>query len=429
VHDLRGDQIGWLIGEPIDLPNFIAGEVRLDPSALIETIRRWHGWFLVILPKLGLVLTDCSSRLPCFYDTETGQIASSPALIMGIDRYRKALDRDLLKAINIDGHGWLPFGLTAISHIRRVLPSHRLSLSDLSTQRYWPTEPVPENANTDRLINLIASRISASIDAIVRPHGALLPLTSGHDSRTILALSKPLVGKLTAMTLKFPGTENDVKVATKLSKIAGIPHQIRPIIRSSEEERENWLGRTGHVVGDMNPRLYKTFYPLAPGTPVLAGIVAPFKALYSLPSDRPDGELTVGSLLGRLTMPQYPLLLKGATEWLASVERFELPQKLDLAYIDNRLGCWSAAPPFGPDFVYRDFAPLVDPLVFEHALAMPHEFKRRKSVGPTIISRYWPELLSVPINCPSVLDRSRVFLRKIRDPEVIRRKLRRLAAH
>jgi hypothetical protein len=109
--------------------------------------------------------------------------------------------------------------------------------------------------------------------------------------------------------------------------------------------------------------------------------------------------------------------------------RFDLFTKLDLAYIELRLGCWGAAPPFGPDFVSRDFCPFIQKALFEWMLALPHEFRRNQKLASEIIGREWPDLLRTPFNRLPGLAHYISLAKKATEPERIRRKVRRLMAN
>jgi hypothetical protein len=444
VCDRDGRRLGWLLGEAIDVANraFIAGDVRLDltlegegPAALsriAEIVKEWAGWYLLVLahPRLDCLMTDSGARLPCFFDETTGTVASCPALIMGIDAYERELRRDLLAAVNIDGKGWLPFGLTAIPHIRRVLPRHRLRLGDLTVERVWPARPIAVDTEHGHLVEAIARRMKAVIDIVIEPDGALLPLTAGHESRMLLALSRAHASRLRAFTLMNPRAEVDHKVARQVAAIAGIPHQTLTRIRSSEDERQAWLMRTGHVVGDENPRHFNTLRSLDTRLPVLSGVGGwrPLPASYWRGDTCTDRTISPCSLLRRLDMPQHPMLLEAAKCWLQSVDQFDLPGKLDLAYIELRLGCWGASPPFGPSFIYRDYCPFVQTTVIELTLALPREFRRDKRLGYEIIAREWPELLRLPFNRLPGMGHYVFVVKKAADPDRVRRKIRLLMA-
>jgi hypothetical protein len=443
IYDQHGAQLGWILGEPINVAAqaMMSHDIRLDvtiggdkPTALsmIESIvKEWAGWYLLVLAHPGLhsVMTDCGARLPCFFDETTGMVASSPALIMGIEVYVRELRRDLLTSVDIDGKGWFPFGITALPGIRRVLPNHRLNLRTFTIERVWPTGSITVDVEHEHLVAAIAHRIKSVINIVMEPEGAILPLTAGHESRTLLALSRTCAGQLSAVTLIIPGAPVDYKIASKLAAIAGVPHVSLAPIRSSEEERQAWLTRTGHVVGDDNPRHFNTWRSLGPKRPGLTGLGGEVaRAFYWLGSDRSDGAIDSTSLLGRLDMPQHPTLLEAAKRWLQSVDQFDLFTKLDLAYIELRLGCWGAPPPFGPDFVYRDFCPFIQRAVFEPMLALPHEFRRKQKLASEIIAREWPDLLRFPFNRLPGLGHYASLARKMTDPARIRRKLRRLLA-
>jgi hypothetical protein len=125
-------------------------------------------------------------------------------------------------------------------------------------------------------------------------------------------------------------------------------------------------------------------------------------------------------------MPQHPTLARAASRWLRSAEHFDTFLLLDLAYIELRLGCWGAAPPFGPDFVYRDFCPLIETTVFELTLSLPREFRRSHRLAPALIAQEWPELLRLPFNRLPGLAHYVTIAKKATDPDRIRRRVRRL---
>ncbi|MGE0118020.1 MAG: hypothetical protein AB7S71_02115 [Dongiaceae bacterium] len=443
VHDQGGAQLGWLLGEPIDVTaqSMMSHDLRLgvtttsgtkpELSAIAGAVKNWAGWYLLVLvhPQLDCIITDSGARLPCFYDENSGAIASSPALITGIEAYERELRTDLLAAVDIDGKGWLPFGLTASPGFKRVPPNHRLHLGDLTTTRVWPAGPVVVQTSHEGPVKDIAGRLKAVIATLMEPEGAWLPLTAGRESRTLLALSRAHIGNLHAYTLLVPGTEVDGAIAAKLASIAGIPHHPLALIKSTEPQRQAWLTRTGHVVGDENPRLFNTFGLLGSKRPALTGLGGEVaRAFYWLRDDRSDGTIDPSSLLRRLDMPQHAALLEAAKRWLESLDHFDLFTKLDLAYIEQRLGCWGAPPPFGLDFVYRDFCPFIQQAIFEAMLALPHEFRRSQKLASEIIGQEWPELLQLPFNRLSGLAHYVSLAKKATDPARIRRKLRRLIA-
>jgi hypothetical protein len=443
VYGDDGARLGWVLGEPIDVPAqaLLSGDIKLDvtvgsdnPAAvsiISDKMKDWAGWYLLVLPHstFDCILTDAGARLPCFYDETTGVVTSSPALVMGTQAYERELRRDLLAAVDIDGKGWLPFGLTALPGFKRVLPNHRLRLGDLTTARLWPTHPVAVQTSPAALVIDIAQRLKAVIAALIEPDGAWLPLTAGRESRTLLALSRPFIGQFDAYTLMVPGTEVDAKTAAKLSAIAGVPHRPLPIIKSAEDERQAWLSRTGHVVGDENPRLWNTFRSLGSKRPALTGLGGEVaRAFYWLGSDRAGDSIDAPSLLRRLDMPQHPTLLAGANAWLQTLQEFDLFAVLDLAYIELRLGCWGAPPPFGLDFVYRDFCPYIQKGIFESMLALPHSFRRSQKLATEIIGREWPELLSIPFNRLPGFAHYISLAKKATNTGRVRRKLRRLIA-
>lgn len=435
VTNKQAQRIGWCLGEPMSLaPSAILSgpdnDTLVVPSSeeeITAALMDWVGPYLFILPRMGIVISDCGARVPCFYDIDIPLLASSPAL-MGADE--QDMDRELLRQVDIERKGWLPFGITAWDNIRRLLPNHVLELGRHRPRRYWPVS-APEPVNNDPLVvSVIGSLLSRIIGKAVESRKAALQLTAGRETRTLLATARPYLNRIAeAVTLVHADDPLDVTVACELAKIAGITHHHLAKVVSTRDEYREWMERTGFVVGDENPRHYNSFRAVNTdlvSLPGLGGEVA--RAFYWLPSDKPQQQLTPANLLSRLDMPLHATLLKAATAWLETVSQFDLYTVMDLAYIEQRLGCWAAPSPYGSSSFRREVCPFIQKSVFGAMLQLTPEFRRQQALALAIIQNTWPELMCRGFNEQVGRDRYIALFRKITDPVRLRRRFRKIAA-
>jgi Asparagine synthase len=136
--------------------------------------------------------------------------------------------------------------------VKRLPPLHRIK----GGAEGW-SEPVsyvkpfvfsfPKDGSTS-ISDAAECLIRAVADAVREREGVCLPLTGGADSRTILA-STPSCERLQAYTRGTP-RDAEVVTATKLAKIAGIPHRCFPF---PDDYLEKSFPRVVHLTGGCVP--------------------------------------------------------------------------------------------------------------------------------------------------------------------------------
>ncbi len=145
-------------------------------------------------------------------------------------------------------------------------------------------------------------------------------------------------------------------------------------------------------------------------------------------SDAASTHVGPETIVGRFGMPSHPQVLQAVARWYPSVTVFDPFLRLDLAYLELRMGCWA----FAQAYVLPE-VPAIHPMIsrraFASMLALPVEWRRNGTMIRTAIAREWPELLDLPINrYGDYRDTLRFVERAVRQPHLVLKKARKLFA-
>jgi len=94
------------------------------------------------------------------------------------------------------------------------------------------------------------------------------------------------------------------------------------------------------------------------------------------------------------------ILVKEAANWLKELPTANLLEKLDLFYLEQRLGCWAGPSMYGPvgsRFLAYAFN---SRQIYDKMLSLPADYRRAGRLSKDLIRLKWPELLEFPFNEP-----------------------------
>ena len=123
--------------------------------------------------------------------------------------------------------------------------------------------------------------------------------------------------------------------------------------------------------------------------------------------------------------PLMSQVLEATDAWLSGVPqsvRASAPDTLDLAYVEQRLGCWESSTRYLFPGRPRVSSPMTTTFNIEAMLRLPEDYRAARTLQRDMVAHGWPERLSVPFNKPSGLlrlpgyaQRGSHFLEKVRD--------------
>lgn len=429
-----GAQAGLLLGWVIHEGRLLADGDRLAGGADFEAgvFPALAGRFVCLWQAPGGLRfrLDAAGFLPAVFDAETGLIASTSTLI---DRL---VPREIDAAVEAvfafpKRRGFLPFGLTRHRGVRRLLPGHHLDPATFAATRVWPEAsllamPRLDVAEAACTAAEVGTWVRAQVGAVIRAGRGGIYLSGGRDSRMILAACRDWRDAITCETL-VNDAPLDRHIATRLARRFGFRHELIQIVPASRPEIAAWLERSGHMVYDEVSELAATAPRIDRGHPVMDGTGAEItRASNWTEADVAAPRLDLETLLKRLRLPAAPVFRSAAEAWLAGLPPADAAQALDIAKIEAIHSCWSGSAVYGHAVETPSISPFVSQRINAVALRLPKAYKMEAGFYRDYVAALWPELLEVPVNAATGLDRLRFPREEIRRlvPKSVRRRLK-----
>ncbi len=346
------------------------------------------------------------------YSEEQRIVTTSHNLVSDVRR-----DEVLSRAVDpLAGRAYYTFGLTAFENLRRLLPNHYLDLDTFRATRHWPQvgfEAMSDGAEAAAVIVEHARRLLRVLSTGHRSFRVFL--SAGRDSRAVLALLRPLVREgsidvalATSVGEDFP-SRTDLQAARRLARIAGLPHQItrRPQYRTEDADVMRAFVRIGEArggkrlaaprIGRQRPR--ESRFALGG----MAGETA--RAFFWTPAVA-EREVTPEFVAAQTRLPVTGQVVEAVAEWLDALPadvRGRVADTMDLAYVEQRMGCWEFASRYLFSGPMTSTSPMATALSIERMLCLPEHYRAAGRLQRDMVAYGWPELLAVPFNEPTGL--------------------------
>jgi len=384
---LNNTFLGWILGYFLDSQSnaYCPSQVRISPPfspsdglskiAVLEAILHYAdqliGRFVIVAlgPHFCGVIPDASSSLSIAIDHER-KIVASRAELCGRSAGSSAL-ADSVLAVRRTCGTWYPCGLTEYKSVTILLPNHYLDLNQWQIYKYI-RPPLPPPYRNYREIDTALREVGEMVRtfvAMVQSDGKLLlNLTSGRDSRMLLAICRYLATECLFHTFETH-QRADALLAPVLAKAFALHH----------------------VLSDSQPKGYRLMQGLA-------GEVG--RAFYWRMDDlRRTAPLGAGELIERMKWGPsvHPSIREQLDCWLAEHEGSEPTELLDYAYIELRLAC-----AMGPAMYVaeRDCELAAYPFngwpIFERFMRLPKLFRIKQKLAERINHLFWQELNLFP---------------------------------
>lgn len=439
VCDAHDRPIGMLLGYPVD---YRAGKVvrellKLDAEAptydeldtfVEDTIYRLGGAYLFVLDHAGVhrVYLDAGGSMSAVFDPERRLCAATTGLLLDEQEYTERFRQDLFDYLRIIDDGWFPAGLTAHHGISRMLGNHYLDLDTGRQVRHWPMAPIARAADPDQACMKVNAVVAATMQALLSDGSVATTLTAGNETRLILAACREFKDSLRLFTLAGPQELHlDAVRASDLARRFDLRHERLPVLYADQAGADQWLARSSHCIGGLNMRTYPSVAPMLEYSYFTGGVGGETgRGFFWRPGDAEDTELTAASLVARTGMPLHEDVVSAVDAWLQALPEVDTFLKLDLAFIELRLGCWGFSQTYATPEV-RQIQPLIARESFVAMLSLDPWWHRENRMILRCIELAWPELLALPINkYGDYRDLGRPLARVMRNPRLIVRKLR-----
>jgi hypothetical protein len=290
-----------------------------------------------------------------------------------------------------------------------LLPNHFLDLNEARQTRFYPKKQVLKVLTLDEVVEKACSILQGTIKALTLRDKLALPITSGFDSRVLLAASKNVLSDCHCYIygLKSLHEEHpDILIPKKMSERFGFPFEIV----YADFQVPDWFGNmlSSNVTNSRNlPKTSIIYHQLMSGDErvnINGNGSEICRNYFDHYGRRSKGKLN-SPVLSRLILgsgrkPKY--IIKKLTEWMNDLGELTTGSfnLLDYLYWEQRLGNWGAQFPSEQDVAREEISPFNCRELLEILVAAP----RRYRIAPSyklyrkLIQRMWPELLDYPFN-------------------------------
>ncbi len=370
----------------------------------INNCKKLAGRFIIVFKNNDLiyVLPDaCSTIKVCYSITNEGvYVCSDPKIIADLLNYTESEKSTKIFESTIS-YNPLPYDLTMYDEIKLVLPNHYLLCTTGEVHRYYPNKvscKISLEDAADKSIELLTN-IMAELS---KNYKIAIPLTSGVDSRTVLAMSKAIRNDVHYYTFrhkKYNDSSGDLVIPKKIAldhklKYEIIEHKLVP--KEVYESYDLLIGRYNKKIvqnawtysnSSMNRRIY------------LTGDISPL-AKSSFGMDLPECFATTSYLVTK-THNFSRTNKDEVRRWIRDVEqvaKLNSISKFDLFFWEQRCGrnvsdVFSVMDKYCLGISIFNCRELI-----ETWLQVPRKLRNNGELHKAIIRKAWPELLNYEFN-------------------------------
>lgn len=399
-----------LLGEVIDInfPELTIDDITKnlatfkDFSVILDKSKYLLGRFVIfIFEENGSfkIISDCVSSIPVNYYINDNIIALSSDTYFLAKQYglSKSEESVRIKSETEDQHP-LPYNITMYNKIKVLIPNHYFDSEKKEMIRFYPNKEI-ESSNFDFVVSETIRVIDRVKNKIVEKNKLSLPITSGIDSRTILAFFKEYVQDIPLYTFYDRDDEKnwDVIIPQKISKAFNLEYftfQRLPIVEENLERLRTIMD------GNENVKILKNGFTLSESElkdrRFLAGDIIPI-AKSNFGKNLPESMATSSYLITK-THNYSKENKKFVKNWMNEAENDYGVSLFDLFFLEYRFGRWLPKNAQNYDLFISPFYIFNCRYLVELWLSVSREERTTNSIHEEIIRQKWPELLDFPIN-------------------------------
>ena len=336
-----------LTGEYQNIPESIVNSCRTADD-VIQYEKNLGGKYIVLFnsPDGFFLLGDATSSIPVFYDTKGEMVCTSnPQYILNWKKYLQ--DTELLRIRNSgDISQAMPYDITPYKEIKQLIPNHCLNVSKRQAFRFVNSLEKQSVISVEKATELVSPMIENLLAYYLKQYPISCPITSGRDSRVVLAYLMKSKANIRCYTIKHPhhtDKSQDITVPAELCAKNGLHYDLIEDVAVSSElkaEMDQLLGE-GQYSG-RTLQIAMTVKEHCQNSAIINGDIIGQVGKCSLHRDIPSIFATPSYF--RCKLHNYS---SGARKqlklWLKEIANSgEKVNAFDLFSVENRMGRWAA---------------------------------------------------------------------------------------
>lgn len=393
-------------------------EMKNIARCLEDVYDTWAGrWILIYKNELH---TDFSSLFGTYYTkiNDKNWISSSVALLSEL----KGITNVITEKLEDNKMNWFPRPYSSYYDICSIIPSQILNINNLKIKPRQLFPPEKIMSSEEDALKYIEYCLTTSVKNIAKENrNILVPLSSGYDSRLILAaaINAKVPVKTYTMVKKnkwsfftnkpttTPVSKGDMVLPPKIAKAAGVQHKWIPIQNISQNLLNTY---DNHTAGQTleNDRFYYAsgqWEWIENNDIVLLGQVLGLgHGFYFNKFNKSNEGILKADILKEFSIKTDSIYERAISEYAKWEEdyRHKYNDAIDWRekfYLEQRLAGWLSSLQQGLDLVRGERIHLANSQKFICAIfSLPMEMRLRMVHYEKLIKKMAPELLNFPIN-------------------------------
>ncbi len=376
---------------------------------VIENTERYSGrWVLIhsIGNEINLFTDACGARSVFYYfNNEVAWCSSQPHTLANLLDVKYRDDKEFLEFINskaFDKNERTLFGEdTLFKEVYHLLPNHYLSISEKCVKRYWPYK-ASKQLNVEQAIKVVAPMLKGLYQSANNRYKLIQPVTSGRDTRLLLAASKDVRANVYYFIQKFNKLRwysKDIRLPNKLLKYLGLEFHV---IKCSEYDLEfdKYLRKNVYMLQSESKKilLYNFFQNYQDCLNVsgnYTGIYRPFKWQVFAPLKTPLINRTFGRYF-RKNKYVVDYVKNWENEYYAKLSKYKYPI-IDVFYWENKAANWVSMFLNELDISNEEWCPLNNRKILETILSIDPAIRINENFQQQIVEYLWQDVLHEPL--------------------------------
>ncbi len=402
-------------------------------DSLIKKIKRYTGQYVLIYfdenefkifhDPLGLreiYYCNINNKVICGSQPNIIINFSEPEILPTKNPEKQRFYKEDMKKVR-EGRLWVG-DETYFDEINHLLPNHYFDVYKMKAFRYWPNEKI-RRLGLNEVVDQACAYLRGILRSASNRYDLMMAVTAGHDSRTLLAASKDISGKIYYFINKHKNMNDDhpdVLIPRALFNKIRLPFHIHIADDNVPDVfRKIFFNNVFLASEKYLPVIYNIYFRKHSKKINVIGVGEIGRSFYG---KRPR-KINSYFLSRVLKYKDSLYAVKQCQKWLEEAkpvaERFGI-DIMTLLLWEQLLGNWGTVADSESDIAIEHFDPFNSYYIYEILLGVDKKYASG-FLFITMIKKMWPELLDLPINPPmSKYDYIKSWLQKIRLFDYIR---------
>lgn len=304
---------------------------------------------------------------------------------------------------------------TYYRNVKHLMPNHYLNIRSLTAKRYWPNRRL-EKMDLDTAVKQSCDFLKGVLKAVTSRYDVMMAVTSGMDSRSLLAASREVQDRVYYFVNKHPRHNNmkaDIRIPRDMFEKLNIPFHVHDVESQVDEEFRKVFQNNVFTSTDLIlPAIYNVYYKKHQDKVNLLGVGEIGRDYFGEAPHDLDGYY-----LARCLKYKHSSYATAQCEkWLREVRGIAEACNVDIMQLflwEGLLANWGAVGNSESDIAIEEFDPYDSHYIYEIMLSVFLDYGRsgKDEFFVAMFKEMWPELLDFPFNPPdTVSDRVKDWL-------------------